>query len=108
MESVFVEREIECLTDNGLVKGFIRIFRPEPDQDDWRCRYTLRWADFEKKFYAMGVDAFQSLQLAISIVPVHVRSSEAFKTGRLRFLDEPLTNENLKNAFEVEWFGDEA
>ena len=108
MGTVFVEREIECATAEGLVKGFIRIFHPEPDQDDWRCRYALKWADFEKKFYTMGVDEFQALQLAMSIVPVEIKSSGDFKAGRLRLLEQPLTNDNLKDAFEVKWYGDEA
>jgi hypothetical protein len=106
MSTIFVEREIECMTDSGLVKGFIRVFKPMPDQDDWRCDYALKWADYEKKFYAMGVDAFQALQLAMSIVPAHVGMSAAFKAGRLRFIEEPLTRENLRDTFETKWLGD--
>tara|TARA_R110001606_G_scaffold97275_1_gene215035 strand:+ start:213 stop:536 length:324 start_codon:yes stop_codon:yes gene_type:complete len=106
MDAVFVEREVECATDSGSVKGFIRVFKPMPDQNDWRCDYALKWADFEKRFYAMGVDAFQALQLAMSIVPAHVGMSADFKAGRLRFLEEPLTDMNLRDLFETKWLGD--
>lgn len=106
MSAIFVEREIECATAAGMVKGLIQIFRPEPDAQDWRCDYALRWAGFEKKFYALGVDAFQALQLAMSIVPVQIETSDDFKAGRLRFLEKPLTSGNLKESFEVKWYGD--
>lgn len=106
MDAVFVEREIECVTANGIAKGFVRIFSPEPDQQDWRCRYLIKWADFEKKFHAMGVDSLQALQLAMSILPVHIETSDDFKAGRLRYLEQPLTREHLKSTFAVKWHGD--
>ncbi|MAN47092.1 MAG: hypothetical protein GYB49_08380 [Alphaproteobacteria bacterium] len=106
MRDVFVEREIECATGDGLKKGYIQIFKPVQDQDDWRCDYSLKWADYEKSFYAMGVDSFQSLQLALYIVPTVVSISQDFKDGRLQFLGEPLTNENLRDAFEIKWPGE--
>ncbi|NBU27810.1 MAG: hypothetical protein EBS42_06245 [Caulobacteraceae bacterium] len=52
----------------------IELFRPRPDQNDWRCDYHIRSGDQISSHYAMGVDPLQALLLAID--GAHVRMLE--------------------------------
>jgi len=83
MTTVIVERELDYFSDTGVERGFARVFEPQPDQDDWRCAYQLVWPGYDRTRYAMGVDRWQALQLAMRITPTMISTSEDCKAGRL-------------------------
>lgn len=60
---------------------------PRPDGDDWRCEFRLRGALTDRSAFAMGVDAFQALRLALGMIATDLRFSAEFEAGPLRWLD---------------------
>jgi hypothetical protein len=94
--NIVAERAIDC---DG-VAGRISIYAPQPDQNDSRCEYELAWPGYHRRSYAMGIDSFQSLQLAMSSAVVDVAASNDFKGGRLGALGGVLTTiDDLKQFF---------
>ena len=98
---VIAERTLDYFGDAGIEPGFVRLFAPfRHDEGYWRCDYHLSWPGYEYKFYAGGEDAWQALQCAMQIIPVHIAVSDAFKTGRIGWVGQPLNTE----AELVRWF----
>jgi hypothetical protein len=100
MRTAIAEREIKC--DGRLT--LIRIYEPQPDQADWRCEYEISWPSKQRRSYAMGVDSFQALQLAMFKVAIDVGVSDEFKAGRVSVFGEAITTTTeLNQHFPVPW-----
>ena len=101
MSAVIAEREMKC----GGQLALIRIFEPQPNQADWRCEYEIAWpAAPQRRSYAMGVDSFQAIQLAMFKISTDVGVSDAFKAGELSMFGEAMTTPaELKQFFPVPW-----
>jgi hypothetical protein len=100
MSAVIAERELKC--DGRLT--LIRIYEPQPDQADWRCDYEISWPSAPRRSYAMGVDSFQALQLAMFKIATDVSVSDDFKAGRVALFGEPMTTlDQLHQIFPVPW-----
>ncbi|MBS0296088.1 MAG: hypothetical protein JSR45_07235 [Proteobacteria bacterium] len=68
---VFCERAYTVLRNGEPLPAIARWMRPEPDQNDWRCEWSLTIGDNAPVWdYAMGVDSTQALVLALSIASV--------------------------------------
>jgi hypothetical protein len=85
--AVIAERELGC--ESG--PAHIRVFTPQPDRGDWRCDYEITWPTGTRRSYAMGVDSFQALHLAMLSISTEVEVSDPFKAGQLKLFDEPVT-----------------
>ncbi len=94
MTAMIVERQLDYFGESGVERGFVRVFEPQPDQDDWRCNYQLTWPGYERTRYAMGIDPWQALQLAMRIIPTMISTSDAFKAGRLGIWGEAFASED--------------
>ena len=100
MSTVVAERELRC----GATAALIRVFSPQPDQRDWRCDYEIAWPSAPQRSYALGVDSWQALQLAMFKIATDVVTSEEFKAGRLSIFDEPVTTAaHVNQLFPVPW-----
>ncbi len=100
MSAVIAEREMKC----GGHLALICIYEPQPDQADWRCEYEIAWPTSARRSYAMGVDSFQALQLAMFKISTDVGVSDAFKAGELSMFGEAMTTvAELKQFFPVPW-----
>ncbi len=100
MSAVIAEREIGYSNLGSTILGGIRIEAPQPDQNDWRCEYFVALPGLDRRAYAMGVDSFQALHLAMQSAVVEVAASKAFKAGHLTVFGEPiLTLADLKQCF---------
>jgi hypothetical protein len=102
MTTAIVQRSIDYFGDGGIESGVVRIFPPQPDQNDWRCEYQITWPGYDRRKYAMGIDAWQALQLAMYIVPSVIFSTDAFKDGRIGLWGERAsTYEQICELFGV-------
>jgi hypothetical protein len=59
--------------------------KPQAHGEEFYCPYQIKGAGDEKVRYAFGVDAFQALQLAISILGVEIEVLNKELGGRLRW-----------------------
>lgn len=84
MSAVIVQRVLDYRGDGGGV-ALVEVYQPTPTpgHDDWRCEFRLSWPNYEKLGYAIGIDAWQALQLAMRVVPSYVYSTSDFKAGRI-------------------------
>ncbi|MGE0739925.1 MAG: hypothetical protein AB7O98_01180 [Hyphomonadaceae bacterium] len=91
MTAAIVERAIDYFGEAGVEAGAVRVFAPQPDQNDWRCEYQISWPGYDRSKYAMGVDPWQALQLAMFIVPSTISATDDFKAGRIGLWGSPIT-----------------
>lgn len=99
---IVAERELTFFGPNGASAGFLRFEEPRPDQNDWRCDYSLEWTGFHQRHYAMGVDSYQALLLALQTVPTMIEASADFRAGRIGALGKKITtHQELKEIFGV-------
>jgi hypothetical protein len=87
MRQLVAERALEYSGESGIEAGFARVFLPFDEGQNWRCDYEIVWPGYEAKLYARGVDSWQALQLAMQIIPVVISATEAFKAGKLGWID---------------------
>ena len=100
--TVVAERELTLFGANGTSSGFLRFEEPKPDQNDWRCDYSLEWDGFNKRHYAMGVDSYQALLLALQTAPTMIESTADFRAGRIGAFGKQIsTHQELKEVFGV-------
>lgn len=66
----------------------IRIFAPEEDQGDWKCRYEIEWPEGTRASAAWGFDAVQALYLALQKIGTDLYVSGYHKSGNLMW-DKP-------------------
>lgn len=100
MSAVIAERELGYANLGATVPGRVVIEAPEPDENDWRCFYSVSLPGMDFRRRTMGVDSFQALQLAMVSAVSEIANSEAFKAGRLTAFGEPLlTVDDLKQCF---------
>ena len=61
----------------------IRLFRPEENDGSWSCRYEIDWPNGKKASFAGGVDAIQSLFIALQKIGIEIYTSDHHKSGNL-------------------------
>ncbi|HVZ99047.1 MAG TPA: hypothetical protein VG841_01895 [Caulobacterales bacterium] len=79
----------------------IQLHAPHLDQSHWRCDYTIEWPGYHRQGYAMGVDSWQALKLAMQNVGTDIFVSEDFERGDVGEVDAKVTN----YAELTEWLG---
>ncbi len=74
------------LTDEPATSIPVRVFMPVLDEIDWSCAFSIGWPDraLERKIF--GIDAIQSLDLALRMIGTELYASEYHKVGRLMWL----------------------
>jgi len=67
----------------------VKLAKPEPNREtkDYECHYEIVGAGINISRHAAGLDAFQSLQLALSAIGAHLVSIEHRNATALRWLD---------------------
>ncbi len=65
----------------------VELDAPVPDGADWRCAFRIQGPLGTSSARAMGVDAFQALQLALVRLAMDLRMGPEFAAGPLRWLD---------------------
>jgi hypothetical protein len=82
-------RLLRMKNSSGEVRIPVNVFLPEREHDGtWFCRYEIDWPEGTWRSRAGGVDAVQSLFLALQMIGSDIYTSDYHKSGRL-FLDAP-------------------
>lgn len=76
-------RELEVISEGNKVTMEIRLFKPEPDDNAWSCRYEIDWPTGTKKMNAFGVDSVQAILLATQMIGAELYASQYHKNGQL-------------------------
>ena len=86
MAEIIAERSYELQSGGNVV---LRLFRPEKIDADWSCGYDIIWPDRQDRLAVFGIDAVQSLLLAMTVVHATLLASPESKSGDLTWLGEP-------------------
>ncbi len=65
----------------------IEVFKPEPRQKAWACRYVIDWPEAQQTFESRGGDPLQALVLALQMIGSEIYTSAYHREGRLRAYD---------------------
>lgn len=65
----------------------IRVFAPETMAENWICRIEIGWPDGMTKMEVGGVDAVQSLYLALQVIGAQIYASDHHASGQLLWLE---------------------
>lgn len=104
------ERVLDYFGDHGVERGFVRVYAPEPTpgHEDWRCAFRLTWPGYDSGRHAIGVDAWQALQLAMYAAPHWISATEDFKAQRIGLWGTPVTTyDDICDLFGVKCAGPE-
>jgi hypothetical protein len=85
---VIATRSLTMLRDEGAPSEVLVLLgKPQklPDHSDYYCPYQIKGAGDEKVRYMCGIDTFQALQLALSILGVELEVLNKELGGRLRW-----------------------
>jgi len=75
-----------CLTDEPTILIPVQVFTPVQEDTDWSCSFSIGWPDRKLERYVFGIDAIQSLELALRMIGTELYTSEYHKAGRLMWL----------------------
>jgi hypothetical protein len=65
----------------------VRIFSPEREAIDWRCRFEVDWPEGTLEQWAVGIDAVQALELTLRMIGALVYASDHHASGALMWLE---------------------
>ncbi len=54
----------------------VKLFDPEPEQCDSKCKWEISGPNFSKSAYSYGIDDLQALYLAMKIIKVTINQFE--------------------------------
>ncbi|MDO8981028.1 MAG: hypothetical protein Q7V17_17535 [Afipia sp.] len=74
------------LTDEPATSIPVHVFTPVQEDTDWSCAFSIGWPDRVLERKTFGIDAIQSLELALRMVGTELYASEYHKAGRLMWL----------------------
>lgn len=75
------------LTDEPATSIPVHVFTPVQDDVDWSCAFSIGRPDRISERKAFGIDAIQSLELALRMIGAELYASEYHKAGRLMWLE---------------------
>ena len=71
----------------GNIEVPVRIVAPEPEGENWSCRFEVGWPDGTWNMAAGGVDAAQALHIALQLIGAQIYASDHHASGRLMWLE---------------------
>lgn len=76
------------LSLDGTAEANIIIGKPQrfPNGESWYCPYQTLNVGLDRILYAAGVDAVQSLILALSMIGAKLYTSDEYRAGRLSWI----------------------
>jgi hypothetical protein len=98
---VIAERSLELRTENQSIAVIVKLGRPEPAAEDWRCPYEILFGDTTRAMAMHGADAMQALQLSIATLDMELEYGAEKRGGMLYHLDEPFTSVLENSGLQV-------
>jgi hypothetical protein len=80
---IIVSHQIFLKTDGGEIVIGIEVHKPEPGDRCWTCRYEINWPEGRAARNAFGLDALQSLILALQMIGAEIYASAYHQKDRL-------------------------
>lgn len=74
------------LMDDPAASIPVRVFMPVEGELDWSCAFSIGWPERTVKREIFGIDAIQSLDLALRMIGTELYASDYHKIGRLMWL----------------------
>lgn len=74
------------LTDEPAISIAVNVFAPVQDGPDWSCTFAIGWPEGSLERKIFGIDAIQSLELALRMIGTELYTSEYHKAERLMWL----------------------
>lgn len=75
------------LSDQPSTKITVSIFEPIQRDLDWSCSFSIDWPDRKVTREIYGIDAIQSLDLALLMIGADLYASEYHTNGQLIWLE---------------------
>jgi hypothetical protein len=82
---VILHRLLKLQVEGREIDVPVRIHLPVDNGDSWHCEYEIAWPNKPRKTKIHGIDSVQSLLLALQTIAVELYSSEAHKSGKLKW-----------------------
>lgn len=95
---VIATRELQLRDPSGSVLIEVGLPRSGSDKRDWICPFRISGlgrGDILR--YAAGIDGMQAMMLAFDIIGSYIHTSQAFRHGRLFWLEQGNTDLGLPN-----------
>lgn len=83
---IIAMRSLVLRKDGHNVEIPIRIHAPEKADVDWICRFEIEWPEGPVARWGAGIDAVQSLWIALQMIGAEIYTSHHHETGRLAWL----------------------
>lgn len=74
------------LSDEAATAIPVSVFMPVQEDSDWSCVFSIGWPERTLERKVFGIDAIQSLELALRMIGTELYTSEYHKAGRLMWL----------------------
>ena len=84
---IIATRSLVLRDDHRSIEVPIRIHAPEKDKVDWICRFEIGWPEGRVERWGGGIDAVQSLWIALQMIGAEIYTSQHHKAGRLAWLE---------------------
>lgn len=66
--TIIARRDLVCIIDGAPRKFTAALLAPQSDDDNWTCAYEIDWPDAPRRNIVSGLDAIQSLLLALQSI----------------------------------------
>ena len=86
MTTIIATRSLFLRDNNRNVEIPIRIHAPERAKEDWICRFEIEWPEGRVERWGAGIDAIQSLLIALQMIGAEIYASPHHESGRLSWL----------------------
>jgi hypothetical protein len=85
---IVLNRNLKIKSDGAEAIVPINVYLPVDEEDCWTCEYEIGWPTAVRKSHAFGIDAVQSILLAIQKIGIELYTSDAHKSGKLVWLEQ--------------------
>jgi hypothetical protein len=85
---IIAQRVLYANINSNKLEIRISIYCPRYDNDQWTCDYEICWPKMIRKSSAFGIDAVQSLILALNKIAVELYTSEFHQNENLIWQEE--------------------
>jgi Domain of unknown function (DUF6968) len=86
MATIIATRSLVLQDNDRNVEIPIRIYAPERAKTDWICRFDIEWPQGRVERWGAGIDAVQSLWIALQMIGAEIYTSRHHESGRLSWL----------------------
>jgi Domain of unknown function (DUF6968) len=84
---IIASRSLVLRDNNRSVEMPVRIHAPEKARVDWICRFEIEWPEGRVERWGTGVDAVQSLWIALQMIGTEIYTSQWHEAGQLVWLE---------------------